>query len=79
MIIAAKPPARGAARRKNAHDSDTDGSDVELVEPAAPAHGWAYVGSHNFTPSAWGTLSGSAFNPVLNARRFRRPAPAAPR
>lgn len=28
--------------------------------------GWAYVGSHNFTPSAWGTLSGSAFNPTLN-------------
>lgn len=30
--------------------------------------GWAYVGSHNFTPSAWGTLSGSGFNPTLNVR-----------
>ena len=28
--------------------------------------GWLYVGSHNFTPSAWGTLSGSGFNPTLN-------------
>lgn len=28
--------------------------------------GWAYVGSHNFSPSAWGTLSGSALTPVLN-------------
>jgi hypothetical protein len=38
-----------------------------MVEPAA---GWAYVGSHNFTPSAWGTLSGSSFNPILNVRRL---------
>jgi tyrosyl-DNA phosphodiesterase-1 len=36
--------------------------------------GYAYVGSHNFTPSAWGTLSGSEFTPILNAsvRSFRR-------
>ncbi|CAE6457156.1 unnamed protein product [Rhizoctonia solani] len=26
---------------------------------------WLYIGSHNFTPSAWGTLSGSAFNPSI--------------
>ncbi|KAK7684382.1 hypothetical protein QCA50_012329 [Cerrena zonata] len=32
--------------------------------------GWAYVGSHNFTPSAWGTLSGSSFNPSLNITNF---------
>jgi tyrosyl-DNA phosphodiesterase-1 len=45
-------------------DSDTeDDDDVQIVEKAI---GWAYVGSHNFTPSAWGNLSGSAFNPVLN-------------
>ena len=30
--------------------------------------GWLYMGSHNFTPSAWGTLSGTAFNPTLNVR-----------
>lgn len=35
-------------------------------EEAGPPIGWAYVGSHNFTPSAWGTLSGSVFNPTLN-------------
>lgn len=43
-------------------EDDTD-DEIEVVEPAA---GWAYVGSHNFTPSAWGTLSGSSFNPILN-------------
>jgi len=29
-------------------------------------YGWAYIGSHNFTPSAWGTLSGTGFTPSLN-------------
>ncbi|KIY69520.1 phospholipase D/nuclease [Cylindrobasidium torrendii FP15055 ss-10] len=32
--------------------------------------GWAYIGSHNFTPSAWGTLSGSAFNPALSIKNY---------
>ncbi|KAI0633159.1 phospholipase D/nuclease [Trametes polyzona] len=32
--------------------------------------GWLYVGSHNFTPSAWGTLSGSGFNPILNVTNY---------
>lgn len=47
-----------------------EGDDDEIVEVGPPSGkyiGWAYVGSHNFTPSAWGTLSGSSFNPVLNA------------
>ncbi len=48
-------------------DSDTEDSDIEVVD--API-GWGYLGSHNFTPSAWGTLSGSAFRPVLNVRFF---------
>ncbi|KAJ3502585.1 hypothetical protein NLJ89_g8817 [Agrocybe chaxingu] len=47
-------------------DTDTD-DDIEVIEPAA---GWAYVGSHNFTPSAWGTLSGSSFNPTLNISNY---------
>ena len=47
-------------------EDDTD-DEVQVVEPAA---GWAYVGSHNFTPSAWGTLSGSSFNPILNVRQL---------
>ena len=45
-------------------DSDTEDDDeIQVLETAV---GWAYVGSHNFTNSAWGTLSGSAFNPILN-------------
>lgn len=53
-------------RRDEPSDSEDDDSDgIEVVEPAV---GWVYVGSHNFTPSAWGTLSGSSFNPVLNVR-----------
>ena len=47
-------------------EDDTD-DEIQVVEPAA---GWAYVGSHNFTPSAWGTLSGSSFNPILNVSLF---------
>jgi len=47
-------------------DDDSD-DEIEVVEPAA---GWAYMGSHNFTPSAWGTLSGSSFNPILNISNY---------
>jgi tyrosyl-DNA phosphodiesterase 1 len=31
-------------------EEDEDG-DIQVVEPEAA--GWLYVGSHNFTPSAW--------------------------
>ena len=27
--------------------------------------GWAYVGSHNFSPTAWGMLSGPGYDPIL--------------
>lgn len=50
-------------------DSETESeSDVPENAPKAQKEpiGWAYVGSHNFTPSAWGTLSGPGFNPTLN-------------
>ncbi|EKM52233.1 uncharacterized protein PHACADRAFT_148739 [Phanerochaete carnosa HHB-10118-sp] len=63
----------GSSKR---HDTpSTDVSDDEIVEvPPPPGNedfvGWAYVGSHNFTPSAWGTLSGSAFNPTLNITNY---------
>ncbi|KII83975.1 hypothetical protein PLICRDRAFT_180003 [Plicaturopsis crispa FD-325 SS-3] len=57
-------------KRQGSFDSDSDTEDdddeVEIVE----ALGWAYIGSHNFTPSAWGNLSGSAFNPVLNVTNY---------
>jgi tyrosyl-DNA phosphodiesterase-1 len=70
------------ARKKNEHDSDIEDLDSDLeeiqeVEPPQP-YGWAYIGSHNFTPSAWGTLSGSSFNPTLNvcaSRVHRAPFP----
>ncbi|KAF8215108.1 tyrosyl-DNA phosphodiesterase I [Mycena galopus ATCC 62051] len=38
-------------------------------EPAGVA-GWMYLGSHNFTGSAWGNLSGSAHAPVLNVKNY---------
>jgi hypothetical protein len=48
-------------------DTDTD-MEVEVVEVKDEKVGWAYIGSHNFTQSAWGNLSGSSFNPILNVR-----------
>ena len=56
-------------REEEFSETEDDSDDeIQVVEPAA---GWAYVGSHNFTPSAWGTLSGSSFNPILNVRHLR--------
>jgi tyrosyl-DNA phosphodiesterase-1 len=64
MIIATMQ--RTISASANGEESDTEEeSEVKIIEPAV---GWGYVGSHNFTPSAWGTLSGSAFNPILNVR-----------
>jgi len=53
------------SKSRTPDDSEDDDDEVEVVEPGV---GWAYIGSHNFTPSAWGTLSGSSFNPILNVR-----------
>lgn len=48
-------------------DSETESeSDAPAPEIQKEPIGWVYVGSHNFTPSAWGTISGSGFNPTLN-------------
>ena len=46
--------------------SDSDSDVVEVKGDQGNIVGYAYVGSHNFTPSAWGTLSGSGFTPTLN-------------
>ncbi|KAH9017564.1 tyrosyl-DNA phosphodiesterase-domain-containing protein [Lactarius pseudohatsudake] len=51
-------------------DSETDSDIVEVKMDQDDAVGYAYVGSHNFTPSAWGTLSGSGFTPVLNVTNY---------
>ncbi|THU94058.1 phospholipase D/nuclease [Dendrothele bispora CBS 962.96] len=48
-------------------DAESDSDGLELVDPPI---GWVYVGSHNFTPSAWGTISGSRSNPVLNINNY---------
>ncbi|KAJ7230370.1 tyrosyl-DNA phosphodiesterase-domain-containing protein [Mycena pura] len=42
----------------------------ESIPAGAAAAGWMYVGSHNFTPPAWGNLSGSADAPVLNVNNY---------
>ncbi|KAG9078650.1 hypothetical protein FRC06_008259, partial [Ceratobasidium sp. 370] len=41
----------------------------EASSEGKPA-GWLYVGSHNFTPSAWGNLSGSGFSPIMNITNY---------
>jgi len=69
-----------SSRRGSASGADTDtdtetDSDDEIVDDTV---GWAYVGSHNFTPSAWGNLSGSGFNPSLNVRSFPCDRPVVP-
>ncbi|KAL1690371.1 hypothetical protein GGG16DRAFT_92394 [Schizophyllum commune] len=68
-LIESKPSSASTSRpkAKNQSTSTTDASDIEVVHPAL---GWVYVGSHNFTQSAWGTLSGSGFNPVLNVTNY---------
>lgn len=54
-------------------DAAKDDGIVEFIPEKTECIGWAYVGSHNFTQAAWGTLSGSSFNPTLNASRSIRP------
>ena len=66
MIIAIKQGVSASSKLNGEASDGEDGNSVDEVEIVEPAIGWAYVGSHNFTPSAWGTLSGSAFNPILN-------------
>ena len=65
MIIATMQDiGKGRSSHASSSETELDRDGVEIIEPFV---GWAYIGSHNFTPSAWGTLSGSNVNPVLNA------------
>ncbi|KAI0944736.1 hypothetical protein AcW1_002374 [Taiwanofungus camphoratus] len=59
----------GSSREDSEMENEENGSDFEQSVQTKLA-GWVYVGSHNFTPSAWGTLSGSAFNPTLNITNY---------
>lgn len=66
MIVATYRDVPSLGKRKLAEDSETEDDTDSEIEVIQPAIGWAYIGSHNFTPSAWGTLSGTGFNPILN-------------
>ena len=72
MIIAKFEGAGSSPGKDSCSDADSDV--VEVKKDQEDFVGYAYVGSHNFTPSAWGTLSGSGFTPILNASvcHFRR-------
>ncbi|TFY61518.1 hypothetical protein EVG20_g7020 [Dentipellis fragilis] len=73
MIIATLDNPNVASDGGGGSESETEQSDDELVaekNPEARVVGWTYVGSHNFTPSAWGTLSGSKLAPVMNIANY---------
>ncbi|KAJ8494567.1 hypothetical protein ONZ45_g13197 [Pleurotus djamor] len=68
-------PKQVSRRKENEFGSETEDSDDEVQIVDSPETdekpiGWAYVGSHNFTPSAWGTLSGTSFTPILNITNY---------
>ena len=68
MIVATYrdvPSPNEKKRQGNSETEDDSDGEIEMIQPGI---GWAYIGSHNFTPSAWGTLSGSSFNPILNVK-----------
>lgn len=69
MMIAVFVGAGSSAADEDS-DSETDSDIMEVKMDQDDAMGYAYVGSHNFTPSAWGTLSGSGFTPVLNVTNY---------
>jgi len=64
-MIVAKFQGAGSSHVKDP-GSDADSDIVEVKKDQNGLAGYAYVGSHNFTPSAWGTLSGTGFTPILN-------------
>jgi len=70
MIIAMLQDNPSSKKRQEEESSETEDDTDDEIEVVEPAVGWAYVGSHNFTPSAWGTLSGSSFNPILNISNY---------
>ncbi|KAF8172756.1 hypothetical protein K438DRAFT_1981234 [Mycena galopus ATCC 62051] len=77
------PPMEGTD--PDATESDADSGEVEIVADGNEKgkgkdagrgkgkkrpHAWLYVGSHNFTPSAWGWMSGSGFSPVVTVANY---------
>ncbi|TFK18940.1 phospholipase D/nuclease [Coprinopsis marcescibilis] len=72
MIIAVLRDNPHSSKQSNRvpEDSETEDDSDDEIQIVEPAVGWAYLGSHNFTPSAWGNLSGSSFNPILNITNY---------
>ncbi|KAJ2931935.1 hypothetical protein H1R20_g5159, partial [Candolleomyces eurysporus] len=71
MIIATlQSNAYTEKKSRNQEPSDSEDEVDDDIQEVEPGIGWIYVGSHNFTPSAWGTLSGSSFNPTLNINNY---------
>ncbi|OSD00730.1 phospholipase D/nuclease [Trametes coccinea BRFM310] len=73
MILATFRDKRGTldnqSRASTASQSQSSQEDDEYEDKDSLV-GWLYMGSHNFTPSAWGTLSGSGFTPTLNVTNY---------
>jgi tyrosyl-DNA phosphodiesterase-1 len=80
-LVPPAPPPVSSDISDTESESDSDVESIEVkpakgkgkarepeLEPEPKPYGWVYVGSHNFMPSAWGTLSGRGFNPVINVR-----------
>ncbi|EJT99107.1 phospholipase D/nuclease [Dacryopinax primogenitus] len=73
-------PASGKGKAKEkpevivlSSDSETEASTTEDEEDAGEQktpEAWVYMGSHNFTMAAWGTVSGSILVPKLNISNF---------
>ncbi|ETW80095.1 hypothetical protein HETIRDRAFT_459808 [Heterobasidion irregulare TC 32-1] len=75
MIIATFEDTSTSANSSRSTTVDTESDDdIEIIDGDGKEKrrviGWTYVGSHNFTPSAWGTLSGSGFTPILNITNY---------
>lgn len=62
-------PSDGS-RTESSSGSENGEDEIQELDPERNENvlGWLYVGSHNFTPSAWGNLSGTSFTPSLNVR-----------
>ncbi|KAJ7065483.1 tyrosyl-DNA phosphodiesterase-domain-containing protein [Mycena amicta] len=45
-------------------------SEEQMKSRESSAVGWMYVGSHNFTQHAWGTLTGDGDSPMLSVNNF---------
>ncbi|KAF9078207.1 tyrosyl-DNA phosphodiesterase-domain-containing protein [Rhodocollybia butyracea] len=65
-----RPTKREVINVDSDSETEDDSDDESQVDSAQDTNAWAYLGSHNFTGSAWGYVSGSAFNPVLNIRNY---------